>query len=70
LPEIVADAGLTVNPDKPAEISEAIAQILSDDKLRARLIAAGYRSAQFFSWDKAAREYLTLFQELYENKIS
>jgi len=70
LPEIVADAGLTVNPDKPAEISEAIAQILSDDKLRARLIAAGYRRAQFFSWDKAAREYLTLFQELYENKIS
>ncbi len=68
LPEIVAEAGIMINPDKPEEISEAIKLILTDEKLRGRLIASGYERAQAFSWDKAAGEYLSLFKESYEDR--
>ena len=68
LPEVVADAAIMVNPDKPEEITEAIKLILADEKLRVRLIASGYKRAKMFSWDKAGKEYLELFKELHENR--
>ncbi|MCX6794834.1 MAG: glycosyltransferase family 1 protein [Candidatus Falkowbacteria bacterium] len=66
LPEIVAGAGIMVNPYKSEEIFEAIKLVLTDAKLRVRLIALGYARAQMFSWDKTAGEYLELFKELHE----
>lgn len=68
LPEIVADAGIMINPHKSEEIFEAIKLVLTDAKLRARLIALGYEQARMFSWDKTAGEYLELFKELHENR--
>jgi len=68
LPEVVDGAGLMINPDKPEEIAEAIKLILSDEKLRGRLIASGYVRAGLFSWDKTAAGYLEVFKELHENK--
>lgn len=68
LPEIVAGAGIMINPEKPEEIAEALKLILTDRELRTRLIASGYERAKLFSWDKAAREYLELFKELHESR--
>lgn len=68
LPEIAAEAGIMINPDKPEEITKAIRLILTDEELRARLIASGYERAKAFSWDKAAQEYLELFKELHESR--
>ena len=68
LPEIVGEAGLMVNPDKPEEIAEAMEMALNDDELRSRLITAGPERARNFSWDKAAHEYLDSFKEIYEGK--
>ncbi|MFA5000238.1 MAG: glycosyltransferase family 1 protein [Patescibacteria group bacterium] len=64
LPEVVGDAALTVNPFKIEEIVEALRLVLSDEKLRQKLIERGHRQAALFSWDKAAGEYLELFQKL------
>lgn len=65
LPEVVGDAALTVNPDKASELARALQAVLSDAALRERLIKNGYARAALFSWDKAAAEYLSIFQELY-----
>jgi glycosyltransferase involved in cell wall biosynthesis len=64
LPEVVGDAALTVNPFKIEEIVEALRLVLSDEKLRQKLVERGHRRAALFSWDKAAGEYLELFQKL------
>lgn len=47
---------LLVPPDRPAELADAIARVLDDDGLRARLqLGARALSAQF-SWDSIARQ--------------
>lgn len=68
LPEIVAEAGIMINPYKPEEIAEALKLVLTDENIRTRLIAAGFEREKLFSWDKAAKEYLHMFKELHEKK--
>ncbi len=70
LPEVVADAGIMINPDKPEEIAEAIGIVLKDKKLRESLVALGYARAEMFSWKKAAGEYLEFFKEVREKRIT
>ncbi|MFA5155707.1 MAG: glycosyltransferase family 1 protein [Patescibacteria group bacterium] len=68
LPEVVGEAAITINPDQPAEIAEALGLILSDEALRQHLIVAGYERAKRFSWERAADQYLEIFRNLYEEK--
>ncbi|MFA5184595.1 MAG: glycosyltransferase family 1 protein [Patescibacteria group bacterium] len=68
LPEVVGGAALMINPFKPEEIARALEFALDDSRVRSRLIAAGYERARFFSWEKAAAEYLKVFDEYYESK--
>ncbi|KAA6183168.1 glycosyltransferase family 4 protein [Thiohalocapsa marina] len=54
IPEVVGDAGLLFDPlDVPA-MTRSLAQLLQDQALRQRLIAAGLERAAGFTWDKAA----------------
>ncbi len=50
LPEVVADAGLLVPPGDRDGLAGALAQVLADGELRARLGAAGRRRAAEFTW--------------------
>ena len=63
-PEIVADAGLLVDPHNVEELTVAIWRLLSDEQLRANMIEKGLKRAASFSWDRAARETLTLYHSL------
>jgi glycosyltransferase involved in cell wall biosynthesis len=63
-PEIVSDAGLQVDPNNIDELAVAIWRTLSDAELRACLVEKGLKRAALFSWDKAARETLTLYRSL------
>jgi glycosyltransferase involved in cell wall biosynthesis len=60
LQELVGEAGLKVDPRNYAEIAEAVAMILEDQGLRARLSAKGIERSQTFSWDKCARQTLSI----------
>ena len=64
LPEIVADAALTIDPNKPLEIARAIELVLKDDKYRDSLIAKGLKRVELFSWDQTAKKYLAYFEDL------
>ncbi|MDP2653499.1 MAG: glycosyltransferase family 1 protein [Candidatus Omnitrophota bacterium] len=65
-PEIAKDAALTVNPEFPVEIAEAIHQVLQDDKLRKSLKDKGLHRAQDFSFLKTAQETLGVYEEVYK----
>lgn len=64
LPEVVADAAISVNPYDISEIAKALELILSDDDLRNKFIVAGRNRAKLFSWEEAAEKYLKLFNTL------
>ncbi len=64
LPEIVAEAAVMINPNEPSEIAQALQLVLTDNRLREKLIAAGYARTRLFTWEKAAAEYLELFKKI------
>ena len=63
-PEVVADAALLIDPRNTAELQQAMLQIVAQPALRTVLAQRGLERAKLFTWDKAARETLHVFQEL------
>ncbi len=62
LPEVVSDAGLLVDPfDKDALVS-ALARVIDDPDLRARLRVKGMERAGHFSWRETARLTLKAYE--------
>lgn len=66
IPEVVGDAGLLADPYNPAEIARAIAFVLKDNDLSARLERAGLIRSGMFTWDKTAQETIKLYREVIE----
>lgn len=56
LPEVVDDAALLVDPYSVEDIARGLGRVLSDDALRADLIARGRLRAQTFSWEKSVEK--------------
>jgi glycosyltransferase involved in cell wall biosynthesis len=54
LPEVVGSDALLVDPDDERELSVAIARVLTDTNLRARLRKGGLIRASTFSWRESA----------------
>jgi glycosyltransferase involved in cell wall biosynthesis len=64
LPEIVGDAGLFFDPLNKDDMLGVLKRILSDDDLRKDMRRKGLERAKQFSWEKAARDLLTIFENL------
>lgn len=62
LPEIAGDAALLFDPESVDAIADAVGALLGDRELRARLAEAGRRRAADFSWERAARETLAVYE--------
>lgn len=56
LPEVVGNAGLLVSTGDTDALAGALARLLTDEALRARLVAAGREQAQRFTWERVARQ--------------
>ncbi len=65
-PEVVADAGILVNPTDTQAIRAAMRQVLADAGLRARLGEAGRSRARAFTWTQTARATLEAYRALLE----
>lgn len=63
LPEVAGDAGLVVDPLSVDSIRAGLEAMLTDDVLHARLAAAAIPQASKFSWERAAKETLAVFEE-------
>lgn len=63
MPEVAGKAALLVNPRDTGAIAQAIERILSDEVLRADLIARGAQQAQQFTWQRAAEQVLRVLEQ-------
>ena len=63
LPEVVHDAGLLVDPFDKDALASAIARMIDDANLRARLRIKGMERARHFSWRETARLTLRAYQQ-------
>jgi len=64
MPEVVGDAGLLVVPEDTEAIADAILRLLTQDPLRKELIARGLAWATEFSWERTARQVLTVLDDV------
>ena len=62
LPEVVGDAGLLVDPFDEAALAHALATLINDADLRARLRTRGLARAASFDWHETARRTLEVYQ--------
>jgi glycosyltransferase involved in cell wall biosynthesis len=62
LPEVVGDAGITVDPYNVEAIAEAIHSVISDAVLQGQMRRKGLERARLFSWEKAARQTLEVLE--------
>ncbi len=61
LPEVVSEAGIMVNPYDTDSLTQAMRQVLTDDKLRDDMIRKGLEQAKRFSWEKTAEQTLEVY---------
>ena len=64
MPEVVGDAGLLVDPEDAGAIADALLRLLTQDSLRKELITRGLARATEFSWERTARQVLTVLDEV------
>ncbi|MFN8500887.1 glycosyltransferase family 4 protein [Kouleothrix sp.] len=64
LPEVVADAALTVDPYDVGALVAAMLRVLGDAALRDDLRQRGVARAAQFSWGRAAHETLALYRQV------
>ena len=64
LPEVIGEAGLPVDPRSVDDIARALQQMIDQPELRERSIELGLERAKLFTWDKAARELLAIYEQL------
>lgn len=62
IPEVIACEEALFDPASPRSIADKIAQVLSDEGMRARLRQHGLRQAAKFSWEESARRALAEFE--------
>ena len=64
MPEVAAGAALLIDPHSVDEMVAAMKRLLEDEALRRDLIRRGKERARLFSWERTARQYLELYQEV------
>jgi len=64
IPEIISDAALFVNPEKPKEISDFMLKLLLDKDLRFDLIKKGHDRCKYFDWSKSAAKLLSIIDKI------
>ena len=64
LGEVVADAGLLIDPYSVDDIADAMSSVVSDARLAAVLRQRGFERAKRFTWDESAKRLEDLFSAL------
>jgi glycosyltransferase involved in cell wall biosynthesis len=56
MPEVLGNAGVYFDPERPEEIARALGELIKSPQLRTELAQASYQRAQQFSWQRCADE--------------
>ncbi|MCD4686448.1 MAG: glycosyltransferase family 4 protein [Anaerolineae bacterium] len=68
MPELGADIPRYFNPHDVQHMTDVIGSVLADEQLRAEMAAAGPTRAAQFSWQRAARETMAVYQQALHNR--
>ena len=68
LPEVLADAGMLVDPDKADEMAAGIDRMLTDEAYAAACAAKGVERARHFKWETTARRVYEAYQLAVEHR--
>jgi glycosyltransferase involved in cell wall biosynthesis len=68
LPEVGGEGALYFDPTSIVHIADTIRRCLADETLRSELILKGCANLSRFSWDKTARETLSVYQAVFKQK--
>lgn len=63
LPEVVGEAGVMIDPDRPDEIFQAMKEVLLDRKLQEKMKSASLEQATKFSWTRTAEKFSKILAE-------
>lgn len=66
IPEVAADAALLVEPTDERGLADALDRVLTDDTLRAELVARGHDRVETFSWNATASALNERYRQLIE----
>jgi glycosyltransferase involved in cell wall biosynthesis len=64
IPEVVGDAGMTVDPRSPEALSNALHEMWTDSGVRNRYRTDGLQRAEQFSWERTADRIAAVFDNL------
>jgi len=64
--EICQQAAVYFDPNDPDDLRAKMEEVLSNSRLREKLIQKGLERAKIFSWEKCAKQTLAVFKEAYE----
>jgi glycosyltransferase involved in cell wall biosynthesis len=67
LPEVMGDAGVLLAPDDVDGFAQAMVRLARDDLWHTELRAQSLQQAQKFSWERAARETVAVYQSVLEH---
>jgi len=65
--EAAGDAALLINPYNTEEIAAGMIKLHSDQSLCSELAQKGKEKARMYSWEKTAKGYMNLYQQLVKN---
>lgn len=64
MPEVAGDAAVYVDPYSIESISEAIVKVANDENLQNRLVEAGRKRIQQFTWKRTAEQIIEVYKKL------
>ena len=67
--ELAGDAALLVDPDDADEIAGAVLRVLTDTALASQLSEAGLKRSAMFSWERCARNTLTVLEDAVAGRV-
>ncbi len=62
LPEVVGNAGITIDPKQPDELCQAMLNVVNNSKLRAEMSLRSLEQASKFSWKRCAEQTVEVYQ--------
>jgi glycosyltransferase involved in cell wall biosynthesis len=64
MPELLGDAGVYFDPERPDEIASAIRKLFDNPKLRSRLACESFEKVQEYSWERCAKETFSFIAQI------
>lgn len=64
IPEVIGDAGIMIDPDDEESLAAALRQVLDNPDKAETMRKSGIERAKRFSWERCARETLSVYQQV------